>query len=82
MMRHELYLENSYVSELETDIENINEFGVKLKNTIFYPRGGGQPEDKGTLTIQDEIDLYAQDNNRQPDTGISSWVGSPRREEP
>ena len=35
MMRHELYLENSYVSELETVIENINEFGVKLKNTIF-----------------------------------------------
>ena len=54
MMRHELYLENSYVSELETVIENINEFGVKLKNTIFYPRGGGQPEDKGVLIIQDE----------------------------
>ncbi len=49
MMRHELYLENSYVSELETVIENINEFGVKLKNTIFYPRGGGQPEDKGGI---------------------------------
>ncbi|MGA0277176.1 MAG: alanine--tRNA ligase-related protein, partial [Candidatus Kariarchaeum pelagius] len=55
MMRHELYLEKSYISELETVIENINEFGVKLKNTIFYPRGGGQPEDKGVLIIQDEI---------------------------
>ncbi|PGK51718.1 alanyl-tRNA editing protein [Priestia megaterium] len=53
-MTKELYLENSYLKEYETDIISINENNVVLKETIFYPGGGGQPSDKGLILQEDE----------------------------
>lgn len=49
-----LYLEDSYLKEMEATIiestkESDNRWQIVLDKTIFYPRGGGQSTDQGTL---------------------------------
>lgn len=44
-----LFLEDSYLRETATIVTEVVETGVVLADTIFYPEGGGQPTDTGTL---------------------------------
>lgn len=49
-----LYYEDPYLKELKTRITAINQtpdgkYNIQLEATIFYPEGGGQPGDKGTI---------------------------------
>ena len=45
------YLTDSYLKECDaTVVEVVNEKGIVLDRTCFYPQGGGQPYDTGTLT--------------------------------
>ena len=47
-----LYYDNAYKKEHEARIIGIStEFGIKLDEPIFYPRGGGQPGDSGTIIV-------------------------------
>ena len=47
-----LYYDNAYKKEHEARIIGIStEFGIKLDEPIFYPRGGGQPGDLGTIIV-------------------------------
>lgn len=48
-MSKALYLEDSYLKECEAVVESIDGKEVVLDRTIFYPRGGGQPTDMGSL---------------------------------
>ncbi len=43
------FLNDSYLKELETSIENVTSIGIITKETIFYPRSGGQDQDKGYI---------------------------------
>ena len=45
-----LFIENSYLKELESDIVNIKKNQITLNQTIFYAKSGGQPGDIGTLS--------------------------------
>ena len=49
-----LYLTDAYVKEFEATITEQIEGGVILDRTAFYPGGGGQPCDFGTLTAGDQ----------------------------
>ncbi len=62
-MRQQLYLEDSYCQELQSTVLDIEERGIKFEQTIFYPQGGGQPEDKGVIVV---------DGTEYPVTGIKS----------
>lgn len=42
-----------YQTRLDTTVVSQDEHGVVLADTIFYPLGGGQPADTGTLTTAD-----------------------------
>src|ERR1044072_5346972 len=49
-----LYYEDSHLTEFEARVVDVTErvsgwAAVKLDRTAFYPTGGGQPSDKGTL---------------------------------
>ena len=44
-----LYYENAYVKDFETRATRVEGDVVYLEETAFYPRGGGQPSDRGTV---------------------------------
>jgi misacylated tRNA(Ala) deacylase len=50
-MTEELFLEDSYLREFEARVMRLAGREVILDRTAFYPGGGGQPPDKGTLRI-------------------------------
>jgi misacylated tRNA(Ala) deacylase len=47
----ELFLEDSYRREFRAGVEKIDGREVILEETAFFPGGGGQPADKGTIGI-------------------------------
>jgi misacylated tRNA(Ala) deacylase len=47
----ELFLGDSYVREFEAKVVELSGREVILDRTAFYPGGGGQPPDRGTLGI-------------------------------
>lgn len=50
-MTTELFLEDAYLGEFEARVVRLDGREVVLDKTAFYPGGGGQPADKGTLGI-------------------------------
>jgi misacylated tRNA(Ala) deacylase len=48
-----LYLTDSYLREFTAVVAEQAEGGVVLDRTAFYPQGGGQPSDTGTLLDDD-----------------------------
>lgn len=44
-----LFLEDSYLRDTATTVIAVDENAVVLADTIFYPEGGGQPSDTGSL---------------------------------
>ena len=54
MMTKLLYLSDSYLKEFEANVLEVSEQGhVRLDCTAFYPGGGGQPFDLGTIQYAD-----------------------------
>jgi misacylated tRNA(Ala) deacylase len=50
-MTEELILKDSYLREFESRVVRLAGREVVLDRTAFYPGGGGQPPDKGTVDI-------------------------------
>ena len=50
-MTEELFLTDSYTKEFEARVVKLEGREVILDRTAFYPSGGGQPPDKGSLGI-------------------------------
>ncbi len=50
-MTTELFLEDAYLREFSAGVEGLNGREVILERTVFYPGGGGQPADKGSLGV-------------------------------
>jgi misacylated tRNA(Ala) deacylase len=50
-MSEELFLKDAYLEEFEARVVNLAGREVVLDRTAFYPGGGGQPADKGTLGV-------------------------------
>ncbi len=45
-----MYFEDCYVSEFDAKVLRVGDETVVLDRTAFYPQGGGQPGDVGTIT--------------------------------
>jgi len=52
-MAEELFRQDSYLKSCEATVIAVDDRGVRLDRTVFYPTGGGQPGDCGTLTLAD-----------------------------
>ncbi len=55
-MSEALYLHDSYLRSFEAVVTRSDGTGVVLDRTAFYPTGGGQPSDRGTLHASDGRD--------------------------
>lgn len=64
MITNPLYLEDSYLREVNATIVDVKEEGENkyrliLDQTVFYPMGGGQPTDQGTISTKNwEAEVY------------------------
>ncbi|MGG5460901.1 alanyl-tRNA editing protein [Clostridium sp. B9] len=62
-----LYYEDQYIREFKGEILEVKEvdgkFHVTLDQTAFFPGGGGQPGDRGTIGGIKVIDVYEENGN-------------------
>ncbi len=49
-----IYLQDAYVREFTAVVTSISDQGIALDQTAFYPGGGGQPSDMGSLRTDDQ----------------------------
>ncbi len=55
------YLRDAYLSEFEATVVDVREGAIALDRTAFYPTGGGQPHDTGTLAGLAVTDVRKED---------------------
>ena len=65
-MTEELFREDAALLECRATIVAIDEAGVVLDRTVFYPLGGGQAGDAGTLTTEGGALLVIADTRKHP----------------
>lgn len=89
-MTRKLYYENSYISECESTIVDVIEkdekYLVLLDATPFYPEGGGQPSDTGTIdgvnvshVFEEEDTIYHVLDRRLEKKAVKCLVDFERR---
>jgi len=52
-MTEEIFKQEPYLAESGARVVSVDARGIGLDRTIFYPRGGGQAGDAGTLVRGD-----------------------------
>ncbi len=63
-MTEELFREDAQLTECEARITAVDERGVQLDRTVFYPLGGGQAGDRGELALPDGQVLQIADTRK------------------
>lgn len=56
-----LFRDDPYLKSCDATVTASGPEGVRLDRTVFYPTGGGQPGDSGTLTLEDGTRLHVAD---------------------
>ena len=59
-----LFRESPYESRFEATVQAVGDEGIVLDRTLFYPHGGGQPGDSGTLTLADGSAIAVTDTRK------------------
>jgi len=56
-----IHREDAYARQCAAIVTRVTDDGVELDRTVFYPLGGGQAGDSGTLTLADGTSLSVTD---------------------
>ena len=80
-MTEEIFREDAYRAEAEASIVSRDEGGIVLDRTVFYPRGGGQAGDAGTLELADGTRIAIADTVKAGDPPRIVHVPAPGQEE-
>ncbi len=48
-----IFRDDAYRKSCEATVTAVDEAGIRLDRTVFYPTGGGQPGDSGILRLED-----------------------------
>lgn len=68
-MTEELFREDSYLKSCEAVVTAVDERGIQLDKTVFYPMGGGQPGDTGTLSNIGGAEIQITNTVKDRDSG-------------
>ena len=63
-MTEELFRQDAYAKQCEARVIAVDEAGIHLDRTVFYPMGGGQPGDTGILRLQDGTTITITDTRK------------------
>jgi misacylated tRNA(Ala) deacylase len=64
-----LYRQDAYLTECEAQVLSVDDDGIVLDRTVFYPLGGGQPGDSGRL-VSDHGEIRIQGTRHGPDGAV------------
>ncbi len=70
-----LCLDDSYLRECEATVVSVSGKDVVLDQTVFYPRGGGQPSDTGTLIAGDGSGYRVEEVSKKEGVIVHSIEG-------
>jgi misacylated tRNA(Ala) deacylase len=76
MATQALYRTDAYLRQCEARVAHVGPDGVELDRTVFYPLGGGQAGDSGTLALADGTTvrvLDARKSRREGATPDDTW---------
>jgi misacylated tRNA(Ala) deacylase len=59
-----LFREDAYLRTAEAQVTAVSERGIELDRTVFYPQGGGQAGDSGTLLRPDGSKVFIRDTRK------------------
>jgi len=68
-MTEELFRHDAYLKSCDATVVSAGPDGIVLDRTVFYPEGGGQPGDTGTLTTEDGRAIAIVDARKDRETG-------------
>ncbi|MFQ5534893.1 MAG: alanyl-tRNA editing protein [Sphingomonadales bacterium] len=68
-MTEEIFRNDAYVKSCRAVVTRVDERGVQLDRTVFYPMGGGQPGDAGVLKCADGSEIAVIDCRKDRETG-------------
>ena len=79
-MTEELFREDALLACCDANVTAIDERGVQLDRTVFYPLGGGQAGDRGVLVLPDGTELQIADTRKGTLLGEIVHVPAPGQE--
>ena len=63
-MTEEVFRQDAYARSCEARVTAVDEAGIRLDRTVFYPIGGGQPGDSGELVLHDGTTIQIIDTRK------------------
>ena len=63
-MTEAVFRNDAYARGCEARVMAVDEHGIQLDRTVFYPQGGGQPGDTGVLRTEDGRELQITDTRK------------------
>src|SRR5258706_3898912 len=66
-MTQELFRADAYLNDCTATVVAIDEQGIALDRTVFYPLGGGKAGDSGVLVLADGRELAIADTRKGKD---------------
>jgi misacylated tRNA(Ala) deacylase len=72
-----LFYANAYLKNCEARVVTADERGIVLDRTVFYPLGGGQPGDVGSLRTEDGREVTVTDTRKGDAPGTVVHIPAP-----
>lgn len=68
-MTEEIFRSDAYARTCEATVLAVDDHGIRLDRTVFYPEGGGQPGDMGVMRLADGPEVHIADTRKGAQLG-------------